>query len=455
MKFKDINSVYFIGIGGIGMSAIARFFNAQGKTVKGYDKTETELTKALEKEGIEVFFTDRGEAALKGLDQTSTLVVFTPAIPKQHLEFQAFHNNNYTLIKRAKALGIISQSQDTFAVAGTHGKTTTSSIMAHVLYSTNESCNAFIGGITTNYNSNYLIAEESNRVVVEADEFDRSFMELSPDYTIITSTDADHLDIYGAANELEKSFIEFAERTSAKGILMVQSDLNFENYQGTAKKITYGFDVEKADWKGFNLTYKKGDTFFDIEGKEKGFKAVKFGLPGKHNAENALAVFALLYEIGISEEQIRNTFESYLGVKRRFEYHLKKDNIVVIEDYAHHPSEITAFLKSVKQIYPDKIITAIFQPHLFSRTKDFMDDFAQSLTYTNRLYLLEIYPARELPIEGITSQVLFNKIELTHKEMSSKKSIIADLKKVKHDIIVVLGAGDIANIVQPIVNEYE
>jgi len=454
MKFNQIHTVYFIGIGGIGMSAIARFFNSQGKRVMGYDKTETALTKTLKDEGIEIHYSDTGKSVLNRLNKAETLVVYTPAIPASHGEYNALKDSGFNIIKRAKALGIISEEKETYAVAGTHGKTTTSSILAHVLYETEQSCNAFIGGITTNYKSNCLINESSQKVVVEADEFDRSFLELSPDYTIITSMDADHLDIYGEADELKKSFIEFIEKTNAFGIILAHANLDLNLYTGKTQVLTYGFN-DSANWKGQNLRYIDGQLFFDINNKGEIYEDVQFGLPGKHNAENALAVFGLLIEIGVREDEIRNSFKTYLGVKRRFEYHIRRDDLVIIDDYAHHPQELTAFLNSVKEIYPTKKITAIFQPHLFSRTKDFMDEFATALELADNLYLLDIYPARELPMEGITSEVLLAKVNLNKKQMSTKSTIVEDLNKSEHEIIVIVGAGDIDRCINPIVRSYE
>jgi UDP-N-acetylmuramate--alanine ligase len=454
MKFNDIHTVYFIGIGGIGMSAIARFFKSQGKQVLGYDKTETNLTKALQSEDIKIHFEDLGDSILSGLDKEKTLVIYTPAIPVNHGEYNALKDADFNIIKRAKALGVISEEKETYAVAGTHGKTTTSSILAHVLYETDQSCNAFIGGITTNYQSNCLIDENSNKVVVEADEFDRSFLQLSPDYSIITSMDADHLDIYGKADELERSFIEFVERTSKEGIVLAQADLDFKSYRGKSQLLTYGFN-NSADWKGDNLRYVNGQLFFDISNGDKLYKDVQLGLPGKHNAENALAVFGLLSEVGITEKSLRSSFKSYKGVKRRFEYHIRRDDMIVIDDYAHHPKEIIAFLSSVKELYPTKKITVVFQPHLFSRTNDFMLEFADALALADKLFLLDIYPARELPIAGVTSQVLFDIIKMDHKKMSSKEIIVVDLKKDKHEVIVIVGAGDIDTCINQIVCAYE
>lgn len=454
MELEKIHTVYFIGIGGIGMSALARFFKINGKHVLGYDKTKTQLTDKLEAEGIQVHFNDSKEQVLDGLGKNGTLVIYTPAVPENFQELIALKNSGFEIIKRSKALGIISEWQTTFAVAGTHGKTTTSSILAHVLYTTEESCNAFIGGITTNYNSNCLIAEHADRVVVEADEFDRSFLTLKPNYSIITSTDADHLDIYGSAQSLKDSFIEFAELTNDQGIILLQADTDLGNYSGKAKVITYGLDAYESDWFARNIRYERGRIYFDIHSKTKRFIGVEFGLPGNHNVENALGVFALLFEYGIPESHLRAAFKSYLGVKRRFEIHVQTDSQVIIDDYAHHPNELNALLSSVRTIYPNKEITCVFQPHLYSRTKDFMNEFAEALALANHLYLLDIYPAREQPIDGITSSVLLDKVKLNSKHLSSKETIVNDLLKSNNQLIVIAGAGDIDTVVQPIVKAY-
>ncbi|MFK8044059.1 MAG: UDP-N-acetylmuramate--L-alanine ligase [Crocinitomicaceae bacterium] len=455
MDLKSLNTVYLIGIGGIGMSALARFFKMNGNAVLGYDKTSTKLTSDLISEDIQVHFEDKGESILNGLDSEKTIVIYTPAIPDTLQELMAFKNAGFNVIKRSKALGLISEAQTAFAVAGTHGKTTTSSILAHVLYTSKESCNAFIGGITSNYNSNCLISENANRVVVEADEFDRSFLTLKPNYSIITSTDADHLDIYGSAEVLKDSFVEFAELTVPDGLILLQADNELNNYKGKAKILTYGLDAYEANWFARNIRYERGRIYFDIHSKVKRFIGVEFGLPGNHNVENALAVFALLYEYGISESHLREAFKSYLGVKRRFEIHLQTVDQVIIDDYAHHPNELKALLNSVKTIYPKKKITCVFQPHLFTRTKDFMEEFAEVLAIADKLYLLDIYPAREMPIEGITSAVLLDKIQMNDKQLSSKKNIVSDLKATENKLIVIAGAGDIDTCIVPIVEAYE
>ena len=455
MNFNQINKVYFIGIGGIGMSALARYFLSQGKEVSGYDKTQTELTQKLVTEGVSVHYEDQGLEILNNYSHTDTLVVYTPAVPVDFGEFIAFKEHGFEVMKRAKALGVISSAFDTFAVAGTHGKTTTSTILAHVLNSTPEKCNAFIGGIATNYGSNCIINADSDRVVVEADEFDRSFLSLEPKYAIITSMDADHLDIYGDNAHLQKSFNDFINLIKNSGILIVNSQIDVFDFDITSdpRIITYGIE-NKSDWQLHALKYLDGKFFFDLFGFRKIYRNVEFGLPGQHNAENAAAVFALCIEIGITEEQIRKAFISYKGVKRRFDFKVRRDDIVVIDDYAHHPTEIDAFLRSVKKLYPNKKISAVFQPHLFSRTRDFMDAFADSLAIADELFLLPIYPARELPIEGVTSEVLLDKINMYEKQLSTKESIVKDLQETEKEVVVIIGAGDIDTCVEPIAKHF-
>lgn len=456
MNFKDIHSVYFIGIGGIGMSAIARYFNSQGKHVSGYDKTETTLTKKLVAESVDVHYDDRGAKVLNELPKSNTLVVYTPAIPASMGELMSLNSEGYYVIKRARALGIISSEFETYAVAGTHGKTTTSAILAHVLYQTEQKCNAFIGGITSNYNSNCIVEAESKRVVVEADEFDRSFLELKPNYAIVTTMDSDHLDIYGDGAHLQKSFNDFINLVNVSGHVWLQADIEVSSFKlkEGLRFNTYGFGTV-ADWKGENLRYENGCFYFDVVNGEDLYVAVEFGLPGQHNAENALAVFALCMTNGVDETVIRNAFKTFKGVKRRFDFHIRRDDLVVIDDYAHHPTEITAFLSSIKTIYPDRKLTTVFQPHLYSRTRDFMDEFAKALELTDELYLLDIYPAREAPLPGITSEKLLEKINLENKYMSTKLNIVNDLNKEKKELVVIVGAGDIDTCIQPIVNSYQ
>ena len=447
MMMNQFHTVYFIGIGGIGMSALARYFKAMGKRVEGYDKTRTVLTKSLESEGIQVHYKDLGNDVLSGLSKEETLVIYTPAVPKEFGELVALQNNGYEVVKRAKALGIISHEFTTYAIAGTHGKTTTTSILAHVLSLSNEGCNAFIGGISSNFNSNCVINENSNRVVLEADEFDRSFLTLRPNYSIITSIDADHLDIYGDGSALEDSFNDFAALTNPTGALIVEHK-SVSKIQTDRKVISYGSDA--GDYQLTNYHFKEGKVFFDIQEGSNTYSELEFGIPGRHNAENATGVFALCMQIGVPLEVIREGFKTYKGVKRRFEYHIRTEDQVMIDDYAHHPTEISAFLSAVKELYPNKKLTAAFQPHLFSRTQDFMDEFAESLSMADELYLLPIYPARELPIPGVTSEVLLDKITLTNKQMSSKATLAQDMKRANPELCLILGAGDIDTCVLPV-----
>jgi UDP-N-acetylmuramate--alanine ligase len=456
LNFNQINNVYLIGIGGIGMSALARYFHSQGKQVAGYDKIETKLTKELEDEGIKVSYADRGIAVLDEYALQDTQVIYTPAVPDSHGELTAFKDHNYDVIKRAKALGVISKEFETFAVAGTHGKTTTSTILAHVLNSTEEKCNAFIGGIAANYDSNFIINPGSERVVIEADEFDRSFLHLNPKYAIVTSMDSDHLDIYGDGSQLRKSFNDFLNLIKNSGTLILNSDIELSDFDFTTelRVITYGIS-NSSDYQLHALKYERGVFYFDILGMADIYRNIEFGLPGQYNAENATAVFAICIQLGIPEETIRKAFANFKGVKRRFDFRIRRDDLVVIDDYAHHPTEIEAFLRSVKKLYPEKKLTVIFQPHLFSRTRDFMDAFADSLSIADELYLLPIYPAREEPIPGISSESLLEMINLDDKYLSTKADIVQDITKQENELICILGAGDIDTIVEPIENHFK
>lgn len=434
------------------MSALARYFRSQGKQVLGYDKTKTELTEQLEREGIQVHYEDWGSTVLSDLKKETTLVIYTPAIPKEHGELVAFQQSEYYLIKRAKALGIISNELQAYAVAGTHGKTTTSTLLAYALSLTPQKCNAFVGGISSNFNSNTLIEPDSKRVVVEADEFDRSFLQLDPDYAIITNMDADHLDIYGDGNHLLQSFNDFMNRVDVQGLILINArlDISSFSFQHNTKRLTYAVNEQLADWYANNLRYEEGKFLFDIFSAKGKYMNVELGIPGTHNCENALAVFALCIETGVDEPTVRRALSTFKGVQRRFDFRIRRDNFVLIDDYAHHPTEIEAFLSSVRKLYPDKKITAVFQPHLFSRTRDFLDGFATSLALCDELFLLDIYPARELPIPGVTSQVLLDKVPMLNKKMSSKETIVQDLKKSSHEVVVIVGAGDIDTCVKPV-----
>ncbi|NRD19379.1 UDP-N-acetylmuramate--L-alanine ligase [Winogradskyella eckloniae] len=428
-------SVYFIGIGGIGMSAIARYFVANGKQVAGYDKTPTEITKALEALDVQIHFEDSLEHInSEFLNPENTLVVYTPAIPKSHSELNYFKDNGFNVLKRSAVLGEITKQTVCLAVAGTHGKTTTTSILGHLLNTCNVPVTAFLGGISENYNSN-LILNGTEVTVVEADEFDRSFLTLSPDLACITSMDADHLDIYGNAEELVKTFKDFTACIKPNGKLFVKNGLPLNG-------ITYGID-DDSDYSAQNISIENGSYIFDVKtpkGIQKGFK---FSLPGRHNLSNALAALAMAIEYGCAFNDLAIGLETYKGVQRRFTYQIKTNDFVFIDDYAHHPEEIKAVYQAVREMYPGKKVLAVFQPHLFSRTQDFVDGFAESLSKFDELLLLDIYPARELPIEGITSKWLLEKIKNPNKKLIEKSEIINEIKKSDAQIVLTIGAGDI------------
>ena len=435
-------NIYFIGIGGIGMSALARYFVASGNKVSGYDKTPSEITKALENIGVKIHFEDAINAIpLEFKNQSSTLVVYTPAIPKSHLEFNYFIDNGFEVKKRSEVLGDITKNTFCFAVAGTHGKTTTTSILGHLLKECNVNMTAFLGGISENYNSN-LIVNGTEVTAVEADEFDRSFLTLSPDYACITSMDADHLDIYGDASELKKSFKDFTKKIKPKGKLFVRNGLPI-------KGITYGIE-DNSDYTAQNIRIENGTYVFDVKTPITILEDFKFNLPGRHNLSNALIALAMSVEYGLPRPQLAKALASYKGVKRRFTYQIKTDDLVFIDDYAHHPEEINAVHHAVREMYPNEKVLAIFQPHLFSRTKDFADEFAEALSQFDEVILLDIYPARELPIEGVNSSWLLSKISNQNKTLISKKSLIKNIRLSSAKIILTIGAGDIGEEVKTI-----
>ena len=441
MNLKSIHNVYFVGIGGIGMSAIARYFLVNGKKVAGYDKTETIITTSLVKLGAEIHFEDTvEEIPISFLNQQETLVVFTPAIPNEHSELNYFLKNNFYVLKRAEILGKITENTFCLAVAGTHGKTTTSSILGHIMQPTNAT--SFLGGIAENYNSNLILGGDKVSIV-EADEFDRSFLQLSPNIACVTSMDADHLDIYGEPEALQESFVEFVNRVS--DTLIIAKGLPL-------KGLTYAVN-EAADYKAFNLKIESGRYIFDVQTPSEIIKNIEFNLPGQHNVMNALAALAMADVYGVKLESIKESLKTFKGVQRRFSYKIKTDNLILIDDYAHHPTEINAVENSVREMYPKEKVLAVFQPHLFSRTKDFIDDFASALSKFDEVLLLDIYPARELPISGVTSEWLLGKIDIDKKKVISKEEVIENIKKSSTKIIVMLGAGDIGTLVEGVKNE--
>ncbi|MES2410321.1 MAG: UDP-N-acetylmuramate--L-alanine ligase [Bacteroidota bacterium] len=438
MNLNQIHNVYFIGIGGIGMSALARYFQNIGKNVSGYDKTATMLTDELIASGMSIHFEDNISLIPTDYYVENTLVIITPAVPITHSEWNYFIEREYEVKKRAEVLGIITKDTFCFAVAGTHGKTTTSSILGHILYETGADVTAFIGGIVENYHSN-LIGNGKTVTVVEADEFDRSFLHLHPNIACVTSMDADHLDIYGDKNAIEDSFREFADKVEDKNKLFVPKGLPLEG-------LTVGID-EEATFKAFNVRIENGYYVFDVQTPSETIENIQFGLPGRHNLMNAMMALAMAKTFGSPTKTIAKAMASFKGIQRRFSYQIKNEALVYIDDYAHHPTEINAVHQAVRELYPNQKVLAIFQPHLFSRTKDFADDFAKSLSQFDEILLLDIYPARELPMAGITSGWLLSKIENNDKKLVSKTDLISSILESDATIIVTIGAGDIGELV--------
>jgi UDP-N-acetylmuramate--alanine ligase len=446
MNLNQIHNVYFIGIGGIGMSALARYFKFIGKNVSGYDKTPSTLTSELIESGIAIHFEDNIDLIPKDYFVENTLVIITPAVPKNHSEWNYFLEREYQVKKRAEVLGIITKDTFCLAVAGTHGKTTTSSILGHILYESGADVTAFIGGIVENYNSN-LIGSGKTVTVVEADEFDRSFLHLHPNIACVTSMDADHLDIYGDDASIKASFKEFADKVEDKNNLFVINGLPLEG-------ITVGAN-DDSQFVAHNIRIENGWYVFDVKTPTENIKDLKFGLPGKHNLTNALLALAMARTFGTPTESIAKALATFKGVKRRFSFQIRKPEFVYIDDYAHHPTEINAVHQAVRELYPNQKVLAVFQPHLFSRTKDFADDFAKSLSQFDEVLLLDIYPARELPMEGVTSQWLLDKIENKNKKLIQKNELISLLKSSDATVIVTIGAGDIGEMVVNIKKELD
>jgi len=453
------DKIYLVGIGGIGMSAIARYFHAKSYKVGGYDKTPTTLTDALQEEGIEVSFAeDYTPQWVNEVDKT--LVVYTTAIPKDNYLLNYFKSKGYNLLKRSETLGLISKDAFTIAVAGTHGKTSTSSILAHILESSGLGCTAFLGGIATNYNSNLLLSS-NNIIVVEADEYDRSFLQLFPDIAIITSVDADHLDIYEDDKDLKKTFVDFAEQVNADGLLLLNESVKDEFLELNGfEKQTYSV-VKPSHHKAINLRIENHRQLFDAEiyinesDDAVQLIGMTLSLPGVHNVENALSAIIVAYKLGLTSDQIIKGINSFKGVKRRFETHCDSDH-VYIDDYAHHPQEIKVTLEAVRKLYPKKKLTVVFQPHLYSRTNDFYKQFAQELSYADEVMLLDIYPARELPVEGVDSNLILNNISSkVDKNLFTKDHLLDSLKQKKRELLVTLGAGDIDKLIVPIKSIYQ
>ncbi|HMG14236.1 MAG TPA: UDP-N-acetylmuramate--L-alanine ligase, partial [Saprospiraceae bacterium] len=435
--FSDINKIFFIGIGGIGMSGLARYFVLMGKEVYGYDKTETTLTKELTVEGIQVHYTDNVNLIPEGID----LVVYTPAVPKSQAQFSYFRDHNFPILKRSEVLGKLSRERRVLAVAGTHGKTTTSTILTHILLTSGIKCTAFLGGISENLHSNFVYGED-NWMVIEADEYDRSFLHLHPMHAVITSADADHLDIYGDVTELRRTFVEFGNQVSKEGKLLLREGLAIipSDFNKPDQVISYGITEGKIYAE--NIQVIDGYFHFDYVSDEGRINQLKFTLPGRHNIENAVAAISIAKLAGVDDKSIKDALLSFKGIKRRFEF-LHRGKKIYIDDYAHHPGEIRSAIQATRELFPGKKILGIFQPHLYSRTRDFVRGFAEELSKLDEVWLMDIYPAREEPIKGISSQIILDLITNSKKAIVNRDEILQRLKVADFDIVMTLGAGDI------------
>ena len=461
MKLESYKYIYFVGVGGIGMSALARYFNAKGMDVFGYDKTKSNLCKELELEGINIHYHVGVENIPRQIRDSccnEMLIIYTPAVSLDNIELRFLKKKGCRLYKRAEILGIISRQLFTIAVAGTHGKTTTSTILTHILKNSGKDATAFLGGISKNYNSNLLLAEKEELLIVEADEYDRSFLCLNPDIAIITSVDADHMDIYKTKEDLHQAFIQFASQIKQKGILLVEKSISIDfPIPEKGRRLTYSATSE-ADYFARNIRVNNGKMTFDLsllDMSEERFSVINqtnvdFILPGKHNISNLLAAAGVCFCLGVSVKDISEGIANFEGIERRFEVLINNKDLVFVDDYAHHPSEIISTIKAAKQFFPDRAITVVFQPHLYSRTRDFIHEFADSLSLADQLILLDIYPAREEPIAGVKSQVLLDLCTSPKKETCSREELLKILEGENLDVLLVLGAGDIGDLVQPI-----
>ena len=448
MNTGRFDRAYFVGIGGIGMSALARYFVQKKWMVAGYDKTPTTLTRQLSKEGISIHYKDAIQEIPKDFkDIEKTLVVYTPAVPSDSQELNYFIDNQFDVFKRARAVAEIANNGYCIAVAGTHGKTTTTSLIAHILKNSGKKITAFMGGISSNYNTN-LIAGTGKEIIIEADEYDKSFLNLKPNLAVLTSMDADHLDIYENEQDIQKNFRAFMALVALDGIKIVNANLGLD---GT----TYSLDQNlEADYSATDIKIENGTYHFKIKHNSRKTEAITCGLPGRHNVENALAAAAAAHQMGLKWPAIKAGIETFKGVKRRFDIHIKTDSFVYIDDYAHHPKELIALLNSVKELYPNKRITTVFQPHLFSRTKDFGDEFGEALSLTDELLLLDIYPAREKPIQGINAEWLLEKTNCKLGRVISPETLLDTLKELKPEVLITAGAGDIDKMIEPILNAF-
>lgn len=451
MNTNTLKAVYFVGAGGIGMSALVRYFLSKGKAVGGYDRTASALTEKLRQEGADIHYEDNVALIPEVfLNPATTLIVYTPAIPAEHKELTYFREHNFEIQKRAQVLGMITQTERGLCVAGTHGKTTTSTMAAFLLDNSHVKCNAFLGGISKNYGTNLLVSDQSDFVVIEADEFDRSFHWLTPYATVITATDSDHLDIYGTHEAYLESFRKYTSLIRPDGYLIIKKgiDLQPDVKEGVT---VYTYSDKEGDFHAENIRIGNGEIFFDFISPLGNIKDVQLGVPVYVNIENGIAAMALAQIGGATAEEIKTAMPQFKGVDRRFDFKLKNDHIVFLSDYAHHPAEIKQSVSSLRMLYPDKKLTAIFQPHLYTRTRDFYKDFADSLSLLDEVILLDIYPARELPIEGVTSKLIYDNLRPgIEKTMCHKEDLIELLKTKKIEVLITLGAGDVDNYVTPI-----
>ncbi len=451
MELKDIKAVYFVGAGGIGMSAIARYFLHKGLVVAGYDKTPSNLTSELEKEGMLIHYEEDVDLIPQACkDSANTLVIFTPAIPTEHKELVFFRENGFTIEKRAQVLGTLTRTHKGLCVAGTHGKTTTSTMCAHIMHQSHLDCNAFLGGISKNYGTNYILSDKSDYVVIEADEFDRSFHWLRPWMSVITSTDPDHLDIYGTKEAYLESFRHYTELIQPGGALIIHKNLEMKQHVQEGVKV-YDYSLDEGDFHAENIMIENGDITFDFISPIENVKNVELGQPVPINIENGVAAMAMAQLNGCTADELRNGMKTYGGVDRRFDFKIKNDKMVFLSDYAHHPKEIYQSAKSIRELYKDRKITAIFQPHLFTRTRDFYKDFADSLSLLDEVILCDIYPAREKPIPGVTSKLIYDNLKPgVEKSMVHKEEILDLVKSCNFDVLIILGAGDLDNYVPQI-----
>lgn len=451
MELKDIKAVYFVGAGGIGMSAIARYFINRGLVVAGYDKTPSTLTHQLEKEGMVIHYDENVDEIPQACrDKASCLVVYTPAIPATHKELCYFRENGFEIQKRAQVLGTLTRTHKGLCVAGTHGKTTTSTMCAHIMHQSHVDCNAFLGGISKNYGTNYILSDHSDYVVIEADEFDRSFHWLRPWMSVITSTDPDHLDIYGTKEAYLESFRHYTELIQPGGALIIHTNLEMKaNVQEGVKTYTYSRDA--GDFHAENIIIENGEITFDFVSPVECIKGVRLGQPVPINIENGVGAMAMAQLNGCTAEELKYGMKTYHGVDRRFDFKIRNDRHVFLSDYAHHPKEILQSAMSLRELYKNRKITAIFQPHLYTRTRDFYKDFAEALSHFDEVILTEIYPARELPIEGVTSQLIYDNLKPgVEKSMIRKDDVLDLVKKRNFDVLITLGAGDLDNYVPQI-----